>query len=156
MFSVLKVKTSGHQAVDGAKHGGAGRYGVKANLALCKFDAIVVLLECRKHKEYRSGCNKRYCPHAKMNPNGDTCSNSASDRLAWGKGYQCKPNKASCEGGAMVKRQIALKLDPKHPKSSSQECKRLLLPLDALLRCVIGPIAALNLERSQRTACGGQ
>jgi len=153
LFSILKIRTKGHASKPGA-NGDTGRYGAKSNQAICKFDAAVSLLECRNHKEYRSGCNKRYAPGAKLLLGGSTCSTTFRDRAIWHKGYQCKPNKASCEGGSMVKRDIAVKLDPLHKGTKTDECQRLLLPLDAMVRWAIGPIAALNTEGSQRAACG--
>ena len=71
----------------------------------------------------------------------------------WGKGYQCKPNKDSCEGGSIMKRSIGVKLDPKHNGSRLPECKKFLLPLDAIVRWAILPIAALNTQRFQQTYC---
>jgi hypothetical protein len=154
LFSVMKVPTKGHGS--GAWDG--GRYGIKAKLAICKYDVYITLLECRTHKEYRCTCDKKRYPDTQMIRRGGyiaTCLQSAKDEIRWGKDYQCKPNKASCEGGAIAKRDIGVKLDPTHPGSKRKECQRFLLPLDAMVRWGIGPIASLNTEQFQQSACAG-
>jgi len=151
LFSILKAPKKEH--VD------LGRHGIKTKLAICKYDAAVSLLECRKHKQYRSICDKRYAPGAVLRDKhrgvATTCSNRASDKKVFGKGLQCRPNKASC-GGGMLKRAIAVQLDPQHPGSKTEECKRALLPVDALLRFAIGPIASINVELFQAQICRAQ
>lgn len=148
-FSVLLAPDKGHGK--GAMN--SGQYGVKSKLAICKFDVYVTLLECRKSKKYVSVCNTKLYPGTKIIREGLTCVQTGADEKAWGKGYQCKPNKASCEGGAIMKRDIGVQLDPAHPGSKRSRCKRFLLPLDSIVRQGIGPIAASNTEKYHQKWC---
>jgi len=118
----------------------------------CKYDVRFKWGYCYKNKEYRSRCSMPGCKGTigKGRSNTLSCDCNANVSVDYAKTLQCKPNKASCNGGSMIDKDIRVEMST---GSQTPHCRRSFSALDAVVRGLVTVVTAANNEIDVRSKC---
>ena len=141
LFSMVRVPTSD------VKTDKSGKVAIQTNKMDCQFDVSVYFTQCFKDKNYKPLCSQKGC---KLGGDGSCKCPGATEEEYYRQNLQCRPNKASCNGGSMVGKDVKVKMVG---GMHLDDCKRAFLSADALVRALTSITMAQGIEKNQRRPC---